>query len=460
MTPTPHSIPLLAERYPLAFLAAVVEFMLIVAGSYLAHHYRFGDWFMLEHYLAATFIIALMVVLCQILLGNYSSWRGRQFFAQLVRVYSAWLLALAMVTSLAVFLKVSDAYSRIWLASTLGAAIGLITVFRLLIFLFLRRIRSRGRNLKRALIVEAGASAANLRARKGELSEHGYEVAKTLSLDKSEAWLSQLVTEVVENGVHEVWLCLPLHEGESIKTILHALRHQTVDIRYLPDLGDLPLLNHRVSEIAGLYALDISRSPMEGPARLIKRLEDLVLGVLISIVVVPVCVVIAIAIKCTSTGPVIFKQYRTGINGRRFKVYKFRSMEVHEEGTNLITQAHYGDPRITRLGAFLRRSSLDELPQFYNVLQGRMSIVGPRPHALSHNEFYKDQVESYMQRHKVKPGITGWAQVNGFRGETDTLEKMEKRVEYDLWYINNWSLTLDLKIIFQTVYKGFFNGQP
>ncbi|PLC48063.1 undecaprenyl-phosphate glucose phosphotransferase [Pollutimonas subterranea] len=460
MKPTSHSTPLLAERYPLAFLAAVMEFILIVAGSYIAHHLRFGDWYMLEHYLAATFIIALMVVLCQILLGNYSSWRGKHFFWQLGRVYSAWLLALAMVTSLAVFLKVSETYSRIWLVSTLAAAILLITLFRFLIYLLLRHIRSRGRNLKRALIVEAGTSASNLRDKQGDLPESGYEVIKTLQLERGQAWLDRLVADVVTTGAHEVWLCLPLHEGESIKTILYALRHQTVDIRYLPDLGDLPLLNHRVSEIAGLYALDISRSPMEGPARLIKRLEDLVLGVVISVVVVPVCVVIAIAIKCTSTGPVIFKQYRTGINGRRFKVYKFRSMEVHEEGTNVITQAHYGDPRITPLGAFLRRTSLDELPQFYNVLQGRMSIVGPRPHALSHNEYYKDQVESYMQRHKVKPGITGWAQVNGFRGETDTLEKMEKRVEHDLWYINNWSLTLDLKIIFQTVYKGFFNGQP
>src|SRR5690606_11613964 len=301
---------------------------------------------------------------------------------------------------------------------------------------------------------------AAIRSKQGELSEHGYRIVKTLPLGRTEAWLDQLVSEVVESGVHEVWLCLPLHEGESIKTILHALRHQTVDIRYLPDLGDLPLLNHQVGEIAGLYALDLNRTPMEGPARLVKRVEDLILGAVITVVMLPICLVIAIAIKATSTGPIIFKQYRTGINGRRFKVYKFRSMEVHDEGSGQVTQACYGDPRITRLGAFLRRTSLDELPQFYNVLQGRMSIVGPRPHALSHNEYYKDQVESYMQRHKVKPGITGWAQVNGYRGETDTLEKMEKRVEYDLWYINNWSLALDIKIIVMTVFKGFINRQP
>src|SRR5690606_23268719 len=157
----------------------------------------------------------------------------------------------------------------------------------------------------------------------------------------------------------------------------------------------------------------------------------------ISIPSLPVCLAIALAIKATSKAPTISKQHRMGINGRRFKVYKFRSMEVHEESTGQVTQAHFGDPRITKLGAFLRRTSLDELPQFFNVLQGRMSIVGPRPHALAHNEHYKDMVESYMQRHKVKPGITGWAQVNGLRGETDTLEKMEKRVQHDLWYINN-----------------------
>lgn len=460
MKPYSHSAPLLAERYPVAFLAGVVEFLLIIAGSYVAHFLRFGDWFMLDHYLAATLIIALMVVICQVLLGNYLSWRGREFFMQLGRIYSAWLLALAIVTSLAVFLKVSDNYSRIWLVSTLTVAVAMVTTFRFVVFLFLRSIRSKGRNLKRALVVQGGDSAAKLMAKESELPEHGYQVVDTLQLEKSDHWLNNLVSTVVAQGVHEVWLCLPLHEGESIKTILHALRHQTVDIRYLPDLGDLPLLNHRVSAIAGLYTLDISRSPMEGPARLIKRFEDLVLGSLISLVVLPVCLIIAVAIKFSSSGPVIFKQYRTGINGRRFKVYKFRSMEIHEEGSAEVTQAHFGDPRITKLGAFLRRTSLDELPQFYNVLQGRMSIVGPRPHALAHNEHYKDMVESYMQRHKVKPGITGWAQVNGYRGQTDTLEKMEKRVEYDLWYINNWSVGLDLKIIFKTVYKGFFNGQP
>ena len=170
----------------------------------------------------------------------------------------------------------------------------------------------------------------------------------------------------------------------------------------------------------------------------------------------PLLILIALAVKLTSSGPVLFRQDRYGLDGKKIGVYKFRSMKVMENGGAVI-QAKRNDKRITPVGAFLRRTSLDELPQFFNVLQGRMSIVGPRPHALAHNEYYKELVESYMQRHKVKPGITGWAQVSGYRGETDTLEKMQKRVEYDLWYIDNWSLWVDLKIIFLTVFKGFIN---
>ena len=460
MKPQPHYTPTIAERYPLAFLAGLVDFLLIVGGSYVAHWLRFGDWFMLDHYLVATLVVALVLVVCQMMLGTYLSWRGRHLWAQLGRMFVGWLLALAVVASIAVLLKVAENYSRIWLVSTLAVALGFVTIFRLSVFLFLRHLRLHGRNLKKVLVVEMGNAASPLRAVLDDLPEQGYEVVFFMPLRDEDSWYDELRSKMVECGAHEVWLCLPLNQGAAIKNVVYALRHHTVDVRYLPDLGDLPLLNHRISNIGGLYALDISRSPMEGPARIVKRLEDLLLGAIISILVLPVCIAIAIAIKLTSKGPVIFKQYRMGINGRRFKVYKFRSMEVHEESSGQVTQARFGDPRITKLGAFLRRSSLDELPQFYNVLQGRMSIVGPRPHALAHNEYYKDLVESYMQRHKVKPGITGWAQVNGLRGETETVEKMERRVQYDLWYIDNWSLALDLKIIALTIWKGFFNEQP
>lgn len=458
--PRRHSSPILAERYPVAFITGLIDIILVVTGAYLAHYFRFSSWDLPHHYGVATVTIALTSALCQILLGTYASWRGQKFVRQISRVYTGWFITIAILTGTAVLLKVSADYSRIWVTTTIFISICLVSLFRLSIFFVLRSIRTKGKNLKNVLVVETSYAANELDEKLPALSEYGYKVVRRVRIASDQAWTNNLVAEITQHGAHEVWLRLPLHYGEEIKTILYALRHLTVEVRYMPDLGDLPLLNHRIANIAGIYSIDISCSPMEGPARLVKRAEDILIGGVISILVLPICLAIAISIKATSPGPVIFKQYRTGINGRKFKVYKFRSMEVHTETTGQVTQASIGDPRITRLGKFLRRTSLDELPQFYNVLQGRMSIVGPRPHALAHNEYYKDLVESYMKRHKVKPGITGWAQVNGHRGETDTLEKMQKRVEYDLWYINNWSLGLDLKIIMQTVYKGFINNMP
>jgi putative colanic acid biosynthesis UDP-glucose lipid carrier transferase len=207
--------------------------------------------------------------------------------------------------------------------------------------------------------------------------------------------------------------------------------------------------------VAGLPIIDLNASPIVGVNRFIKELEDKVLSLLILIIISPIVLLIAIGVKLSSPGPVIFKQNRHGWDGRPIKVYKFRTMEVHEECEGQVTQACKYDVRVTKFGAFLRRTSLDELPQFFNVLQGRMSIVGPRPHAIEHSNQYKDQIDAYMLRHKVKPGITGWAQVNGWRGQTDTLEKMKKRVEYDLYYIENWTVWLDLKIIFMSLFTGF-----
>jgi putative colanic acid biosynthesis UDP-glucose lipid carrier transferase len=235
------------------------------------------------------------------------------------------------------------------------------------------------------------------------------------------------------------------------------LRHHTISIRFVLDIFGLDLLSHSISDLAGFPMLNLNASPMVGVNRMVKALEDRIIAFFILIFISPILLGIAISVKLTSKGPVLFKQLRHGWDGRIIKVYKFRTMYVHQETHGKVTQATQNDKRITRLGKFLRRTSLDELPQFFNVLQGRMSIVGPRPHAIEHNEFYKDSIKAYMQRHKVKPGITGWAQVNGWRGETDHLGKMEKRVEYDLFYIENWSLGLDLKIIFLTIFQGFFH---
>lgn len=453
-----HYQPTFAERYPIPLFAAILDFSIVVISCYAAHFWRFARLAMDGRYTLTAFLFAFLVICCLWAFGVYSSWRGKSFINQLGRLYAGWLVALGIALTLTFSLKISATYSRQWSFAMLALGVAGTTLLRLAIFQLLRWLRSSGRNLKTVVLVDAGGRAAEQLGKGRSLHEFGYHVARSLPYEPGESWLPALVAAVEEKRAHEVWLCLPLTAGDSIKAVLYALRHHTVEVRFIPEWGDIPLLNHKVSSIAGLYSLDLSCSPMDGPARLVKRLEDIVIGGAISLAILPVCLLIALAIKCTSPGPVVFKQYRTGINGKRFKVYKFRSMVVHQEHEGCVTQATKNDARVTAVGAFIRRTSLDELPQFFNVLQGRMSIVGPRPHALAHNEYYKDLVESYMQRHKVKPGITGWAQVNGYRGETDTLEKMQKRVEHDLWYIDNWSLGLDLKIILRTVFKGFLGS--
>jgi len=251
-----------------------------------------------------------------------------------------------------------------------------------------------------------------------------------------------------------VYITLPSGEEKRIAQLVNQLADTTATVCVVPDLFVFDLLHARWSSIGGIPVVNVFESPFYGVDGWMKRVEDLILGLLILTLAIFPMLLIAIGVKLTSHGPVLFRQRRYGLNGEVIEVLKFRTMRVCEDGES-VPQATNGDPRITRFGAFLRRRSLDELPQFFNVLQGTMSIVGPRPHAVAHNEQYRHLIHGYMLRHKVKPGITGLAQVNGWRGETDTLEKMRRRVEFDLTYLRNWSLWLDIKIIFLTVLTGF-----
>ena len=243
---------------------------------------------------------------------------------------------------------------------------------------------------------------------------------------------------------------------KRIHELVTALSDTTCSVLLVPDVFTFKLLHSRASELNGIPLISIFDTPMLGVNALIKRAEDIILASLILLLISPILFGLALAVRLTSRGPAIFKQRRYGIDGKPIEVWKFRSMTVTENGAT-ITQATKSDSRLTPIGAFIRRTSLDELPQFINVLKGDMSIVGPRPHAVAHNEQYRKQILGYMLRHKVKPGITGLAQVNGWRGETDTLDKMEKRIEFDLEYIRSWSLWLDSKIVFFTIFKGFVN---
>ena len=243
---------------------------------------------------------------------------------------------------------------------------------------------------------------------------------------------------------------------KRIMQILNLCSDSTATVYIIPNFFMYNLLNARWQSVGSIQTLSVFDTPFQGAGDVTKRLEDIVVSSLILTLIAIPMLIIAIAVKLTSKGPVIFKQNRYGLDGKKIKVYKFRSMTVQDNGDK-VQQATKNDARITPLGAFLRKTSLDELPQFINVLQGRMSVVGPRPHAVAHNEEYRKLIEGYMLRHKVRPGITGWAQINGFRGETETINKMIKRVEYDLDYIHRWSVWMDIRIILATVTRGFIN---
>jgi putative colanic acid biosynthesis UDP-glucose lipid carrier transferase len=262
--------------------------------------------------------------------------------------------------------------------------------------------------------------------------------------------MAELPAYARRHNISTIFISQPISAQPRIRKLLDDLQDTTASIYFLPDIYVFDLIQARFDNVAGVPVVAICETPFTGMNSMVKRASDIVLATIIQILLLPVMLGVAIAIKATSPGPIIFKQRRYGLDGEEIIVYKFRSMCVAEDGAQ-VTQATKDDKRVTKIGAFLRRNSLDELPQFFNVLQGRMSIVGPRPHAVAHNELYRKQIKGYMLRHKVRPGITGWAQVNGFRGETDTLDKMEARISYDLDYLRRWSLALDLWIIVLTI---------
>ena len=255
---------------------------------------------------------------------------------------------------------------------------------------------------------------------------------------------------VDQNNINVVYITLPMLDHARVVDLVNSLRDTTASIYFVPDVFLFDLVQARIDHVNGVPVVSVFETPLTGMNAINKRAFDILASCIILLLIFPVLIAIALMIKFSSDGPVIFKQRRYGIDGEPFLVYKFRTMSVCEDN-ELVTQATQNDARVTQLGAILRKTSLDELPQLFNVLNGSMSIVGPRPHAISHNEHYRKIIRGYMWRHKVKPGITGWAQINGYRGETDTIDKMENRVIYDITYLKNWSLWLDFTIILKTI---------
>ena len=375
------------------------------------------------------------------------SWRGSHMVSMLASVAGRWLLVSVLLLLWLFLFKASQDFSRIWFLVWVMLGILLLWLVRFIVYLLLRLIRQKGFNLKHVLLIGSGALAEQIQSRILEAGWSGYKILLTVP-EINASTLSGLT----EADVDEVWLALPLGDEAGIRETLHALRHSTASIRFAPDLFTLRLINHGVSDVLGVTMFDLSTSPMTGVNQLVKWLEDKVLSSLILLLISPLMILLALGVKLTSPGPVFYRQERVGLNNKPFHMLKFRSMPVDTEKSG-VQWGGSAAKATTRFGQFIRKTSLDELPQFLNVLKGDMSIVGPRPERPMFVEQFKEEIPDYMKKHMVKAGITGWAQVHGWRGDTD----LKTRIEYDLYYIENWSFWLDLKIVLMTIFKGFVN---
>ena len=372
-----------------------------------------------------------------------------------------WLVVFAVLLFAAYVTKVSGLYSRKLMLTWL-----VLTPFAL----------HFGQDLARRLLhrIIAFSPAVRTRVIVGA-TERGRELARTIHADpclgvvegffedRSSARLpamrpgeilgnlASVVEYVKRRSINVVYITLPLSEHPRIAQVVDGLRDTTASIYFVPGKLSLDFIQARIDRIGRVPVIAVCETPFYGINGALKRAVDLAVSAAILLLIWPLMLAIAIGVKRGSRGPVLFKQRRYGLDGKEILVYKFRTMTVTEDGDR-VEQARRNDPRITPFGAILRKASLDELPQLFNVLEGTMSIVGPRPHAVAHNEEYRKRIDGYMVRHKVKPGITGWAQINGLRGETETVEKMQKRVEYDIDYLKHWSPSLDLWILLRTAF--------
>lgn len=396
----------------------------------------------------------------------YRSWRGVSFASELQLILQNWALSILITAGVMSFVSELDLNFKAYLLWFGIVAIGFIAC-RSAIRYFARIIRKLGYNTRNVAIVgnmPIGVSLANsfINAPWMGLNVVGLysDVANESRSDAANinycGNLDQLLVDAREGKLDKIYIAMAMSEESAIRDLVAKLSDTTCSVMLIPDIFTFNILQSRTEEINGVPVVPLFETPMNGINMVLKRLEDIVISSCILLFISPALLTIAALVKFTSPGPVIFRQVRYGMDGKPIKVWKFRSMSVMENGDK-VTQATKGDTRITPIGRILRSTSLDELPQFINVLKGDMSIVGPRPHAVAHNEQYRTIIQGYMLRHKVKPGITGWAQINGWRGETDTLEKMEKRIEFDLQYIRDWSIMLDLRIIFLTLFKGFIS---
>ncbi|NHO68525.1 undecaprenyl-phosphate glucose phosphotransferase [Aestuariicella hydrocarbonica] len=458
----------------LAFVSRCLDSALIVLAIVIVGW--FNNQAVTSDFLMAGLLGGLLHQILADFTDIYRSYRTESLWAEAKQVALCWTMGFVIICLLGQFSPVeATLFSWPMVAQWFIAVLSMLLVWRVVVRSAMRRLRSMGYNSRSAAIVGTGSLALQVASRLKSAHWAGYKIhgffddrrkSRELDFDCRRAaygssiecdaigTINELVEKAISGELDSIYIALPMRAEKRIQDILARLSNSTATVYVVPDLNVFEHLHARSFNLNGLPAYGLIGEPMRGLNGWLKRLEDIVIASIILTMISPLMLFIAALVKLTSPGPAIFKQQRYGLDGKSIKVWKFRTMKVMENGSDF-KQATKGDNRITRVGAFLRKTSLDELPQFINVLQGSMSIVGPRPHAIAHNEEYRGIVKNYMRRHKIKPGITGWAQVNGWRGETDTLEKMEKRVEHDLHYIHHWSVWWDIKIIIKTIFKGF-----
>ena len=385
---------------------------------------------------------------------------------KLLTLGKAWSIAFSLLFLLAFLTKSTDLFSRV-IVSLLYVLGYLFQVAGHIGFRYLQRINLARQEQLKALVIGTGELASHIfdkinsnpwlnESVVGAVTLNG-ETASDMHTDQLPVLgsVEQIGQLIEEKKIRTVYIAVPLDESPLIKDIYHDLLDANVNIHWAPNIFALNLINHSVKELSGIPILTLSETPLIGTHLLSKAIEDKLVATVALILLSPILLITTVAIKLDSPGPVFFRQARTGWDGREFKIWKFRSMRADLQEDANVVQATRDDSRVTKVGRFIRKTSIDELPQLLNVLAGQMSLVGPRPHAVQHNIEYSKRIIDYLSRHRIKPGITGLAQIRGFRGETKELSQMEKRVQCDLEYINNWSIGLDLSIMVRTLFTLF-----
>ena len=437
----------------------VSDVLVITAIALAVYRIQFGDFDLELAYTSGLIRTVLLALVVFPAAGLYRSWRGESSQLEIGRLWLAWASVMVVQLLIAWALKTTDQYSRVVAATWFVSAGAVLTLDRIALRWVLGYIRTRGVDSRRILLVGATQAGQRIVAAARGSAWMGLDVLGYIGTpyDQVEITgverlgdLSELAFRISEQAPDQIWIALPMRAEETIQKVLQLTLDTAITIRLVPDFFGYELINHHATALAGVPVITLRSSRAEGHAGLAKAIEDRAIALLLLMLLAPIMCFIALGVRLSSKGPVLFRQKRHGLGGKEFDVLKFRSMRIHSEVIGEVTQAKRGDSRITPFGKFLRATSLDELPQLVNVLRGDMSIVGPRPHAVEHNHHFSERLRGYMQRHGMKPGMTGLAQIKGFRGETDTLEKMARRIECDISYIEHWSIWLDMKIIAST----------